>query len=97
MPTFARRPSTTSSFYPVDIPQTSMVGQQRQQIWELQFDKVIAPSTFLCWKRRFKKHLITCSDFPSEALFWIQEVEMDDSLEELSSPRSIAGKNFPNF
>ena len=56
-----------------------------------------APSTFLCWKRRFKKHLTTCSDFPSEALLWIKEVEMDHSLEELNSSRSIAGKNFPNF
>ena len=30
MPTFARRPPTISSFVPVDIPQSSMVGQQRQ-------------------------------------------------------------------
>ena len=28
-------------FFPVDIPQNSMVGQQRQQISELQFDKII--------------------------------------------------------
>ena len=41
MPTFARRPSTISSFFPVDIPQNSMVGQQRQQISELQFDKFL--------------------------------------------------------
>ena len=39
MPTFARRPSTMRSLFPVDIPQNSMVGQQRQQISELQFDK----------------------------------------------------------
>ena len=39
MPTFARRPSTMSSLFPVDIPQNAMVGQQRQQISELQFDK----------------------------------------------------------
>ena len=30
MPTFARRPSTKSSLFPVDIPQNSMVGQQRR-------------------------------------------------------------------
>ena len=29
MPTFARRPSTISSLFPVDVPQNSMVGQQR--------------------------------------------------------------------
>ena len=39
MPTFARRPSTMSSLFPVDILQNSMVGQQRQQMSELQFDK----------------------------------------------------------
>ena len=39
IPTFARRPSTMNSLFPVDIPQNSMVGQQRQQISELQFDK----------------------------------------------------------
>ena len=37
LPTFARRPSTMNSFLPVDIPQKFMVGQQRQQISELQF------------------------------------------------------------
>ena len=48
MPTFARRPSTTSSFFPVDVPENSTVGQQRQQISELQFDQFPAPSSFLC-------------------------------------------------
>ena len=44
MPMFARRPTTMNSFVLVDIPQGSMVGQQRQQISELQFDKFPAPS-----------------------------------------------------
>ena len=39
IPTFASRPSTMNSLLPVDTPQNSMVGQQRQQIWEMQFDK----------------------------------------------------------
>ena len=30
-------------------------------------------------------------------MLWIKEVEMVDSLEELSSSRSVCGKNFPNF
>ena len=37
MPIFARRPPTMSFFVLVDIPQSSMVRQQRQQIPELQF------------------------------------------------------------
>ena len=43
MTTFARRPPAMSSFVPVDIPMRSMVGQQRQQISELQFNKFPTP------------------------------------------------------
>ena len=78
MPTLARKPSTMSSLFPVDIPQNSRVGQLRQQISELQYDKFPTPSTFICWKRRFENQVTTCSDFPSEAMLWIQEVEMVD-------------------
>ena len=55
MPTCARRPSTMSSLMLVEFPQNPMVGQQRQQISELQFDKFPAPLSFLVWKIRFKK------------------------------------------
>ena len=41
--------------------------------------------------------MTTCSDFPSDAMLWIKEVEMVFSLEELKSSRSIAGKNFSKF
>ena len=57
MPTFAIRPSTISSLFPVDIPSNSMVAQQRQQISELQFDKFPTLSTFWCWKKRFKNQV----------------------------------------
>ena len=97
MPAFARRPSSMSSLLPVEIPQNSVVGQHRQQISELEFDKFPTPSTLLCWKTRFKNQVTTCSDFPSEAMLWIKKVEMCDSLDELKSSRSIVGKNFPNF
>ena len=30
-------------------------------------------------------------------MLWINEVEMADSLDELKSSRSVAGKDFPNF
>ena len=46
---------------------------------------------------RFKSRVTLCSDFPSEAMFWIKEVEMVGSLDEFGSSRPIAGKNFPNF
>ena len=47
MPTFATRPLTTSSTVPVELRQNYMVGQQRQQISELQFDKFPDPQPFL--------------------------------------------------
>ena len=75
MPTFAGRPSTVSSTIPGDFPQNSMVGQQRQRTSELQFDKFPHPQSFLVWKIRFKNQVTTCSDFPSEAMLWIEEVE----------------------
>ena len=95
-PTFATRPLTTSSTIPVELPQNYVVGQQRQQMSELQFDKYPAPASFLVWKTWFKTHVPNGSDFPSEAMLWIKEVEMVDSLDELKSSRSVVGKNFPN-
>ena len=86
-----------SSSIPVDLPQNSLFGQQRQQISELQFDEFPTPHSFLCWKIRFKNQVTTRSDFPSDTMLWINEVEMVDSLDESKSSRSIAGKNFPNF
>ena len=47
------------------VSQNSMVGQQIQHFSELQFDKFPTPSSFFCWKIRFKNQVTTCSDFPS--------------------------------
>ena len=80
MPTFETRPLTTSSTIPVELPQNNVIGQQRQRISELQFDKFPNPQSFLVWKVRIKTKVIPCSDFPSDAILWIKEVEMVDSL-----------------
>ena len=56
-----------------------MVGQQRLQISELQFDKFPDPPSFLVWKIRFRTQVTSCSDFPSDAMLWIKEVEMVES------------------
>ena len=69
MPTSAGRPSTMSSTIPVDFPQNSMVGQQRQQISELQFNKFPNSQSFLVKKIRFKNQVTAWSDFPSEAMY----------------------------
>ena len=83
MPMSAGRPSTVVFFLPAEIPQNSMAVQQRLQISELQFDKFPTPSTFSCWTKRFEPQVSSCSDFPSEAMLWINEVEMVDSVDQL--------------
>ena len=71
--------------------------QQGLQISDLQFDKFPTPATFVCWKIRFKTEVCTCSQFPTEAMQWIKEVEMFDSVDDLKSSRSIKGTPGPNF
>ena len=83
-----------SSSIPMEIPKNPVVGQQTLQISELQFDKFPTPHSFLYWKIRFRNQVTTCSDFPSDTVLWIKEVEMVDSSDELKSSQSIAGKNF---
>ena len=71
--------------------------QQRLQISDLHFDKFPTPATFACWKIRFKIEVCTCSQFPTEAMHWIKEVEIVDSLDDLRSSSSIRGISMPNF
>ena len=97
MPMSERRPSTMTYFLPSEVPQNSMAGRQRLQISELQFDKFTTPSSILYRKIRFKNQVSSCSDFPSEAMLWIKEVVMVDSVDDLKSSRSVAGKKVPNF
>ena len=63
--------------------------QQRLQILDLLFDKFPTPATFACWKTRFKTEVCTCSQFPTEAMQCIKEVEMVDSVDEFRSSSSI--------
>ena len=71
--------------------------QQRLQILDLHFDEFPTPATFACWKIRFKTEVCTCSQFPTEAMQWIKEVEMVDSVDDLRSSSSIRGISMPNF
>ena len=49
-----------------------------------------------CWKIRFKTEVCTCSQFCTEAMQWIKEVELVDSVDELRSS-STRGISMPNF
>ena len=71
--------------------------EQRLQISDLRFDKFPTPATFACWKISFKAEVCTCSQFLTEAMHWIKEVEMVDSVDDLRSSSSTRGISMPNF
>ena len=72
-------------------------NQQRLQISDLHFDKFPTPATFACWKIRFKTEVCTCSQFPTEAMQWIKEEELVDSVDDLKSSSSVRGISMPDF
>ena len=55
------------------------------------------PATFGCWKIRFKTEVCTCSQFPSEAMHLIKEVEMVDSVDDLISSSPVREIQMPNL
>ena len=73
MPTFAGRPSTMSYLRWIfrRIPWLDNKGSKYPNC-----NSSVRHNLFWCWNIRFKNQATTCSDFPSETLFWINEVEM---------------------
>ena len=86
-------PSARNSFIPSEGEFSKNFGadQQRLQISDLHFDKFPTPATFACWKIRFKTEVCTCSQFLTEAMQWIKEVEMVDSVDDSRSSSSVRG------
>ena len=92
-------PSARNSVNPSEGGFSKIYGadQQRLQISDLHFDKFPTPATFACWKIRFKTEVCTCSQFPTEAMLWIKEVELVDSVDDLRSSSSIRSIPMPDF
>ena len=92
-------PSARNSVIPSggDSLKKYRADQQRLQISDLHFDKFTTPATFACWKMRFKTEVCICSQFPTEAMLWIKEVELVDSVDELRSSSSTRGISMPKF
>ena len=80
-------PSAKNSVIPSEGDSSTNYGadQQRLQISDLHFDKFSTPATFAFWKIRFKTEVCTCSQFLTEAMHWIKEVEMVESVDDLKS------------
>ena len=70
---------------------------QRLQISDLHFDKFLDPRTVGCWKVRFKTEACLCSQFLTEAMQWIKEVEIVDSVDDFTSSSSVRGILMPDF
>ena len=92
-------PSAKSSVIPCEGDSSKNYGadQQRLQISDLHFDKFPTRANFACWKIKFKTEVCTCSQFPTETMQWIKEVEMVDSVDDLKSSSSVRGIQMPNF
>ena len=92
-------PSAKNSVIPSEGDSSKSCGadQQRLQISDLHFDKSPTPTTCASWKIRFKTEDCTCSQVPTEAMLWIKEVEMVDSVDDLKSSLSVRGIRMPDF
>ena len=88
-----RQPEIQSSQVREIFSKNYGADQQRLQISDLHFDKFRTPATFACWKIRFKVEVCICSHFLAEAMLWIQEVEMVDSVNDLMCSSSIRGNS----
>ena len=66
----------------MEFPQNSAVGQQRQQIPELQFDEFTTPSAFLSWKIRFRNRVTKCP----KVLGLPVKLAAPDHLEKMENP-----------
>ena len=71
--------------------------QQRLQTSDLHFDNFPTPATFAWWKIRFETEVCTRSQSPTEAMLWIKEVEMVDSVDDLKSSSSVRGISNARF
>ena len=93
------RPSARNSFDRNEGRSSKYMGQTnkdcRSRIFFL--TNSLLQQTFACWKIRFKPEVCTCSQFHTEAMLWIKEVEMVESVDDFKSSRSIRGTRRPDF
>ena len=92
-----RQPKIQSSLVREILQRITGADQQRLQISDLHFDKFSTPATLACWKIRFKTEVCTCSQFPTEAMLWIKEVQMVESVDDFQSSLSEREIRMPDF
>ena len=92
-------PSARNSVIPSegDSSKNDGADQQPLRISDPHFDKFTTSATFACWKIRFNTELSTCSQFPTEAMLWIKEVEIVEPVDDLTYSCSVRGTQMPKF
>ena len=92
-------PSTKDSviFSGGDSSKNYGADQQRLQISDLDFDKFPHASNIRLLEDKVQTEVCTCSQFPTEAMQWIKEVELVDSVDESRSSSSTRGISMPKF
>ena len=71
--------------------------QQRLKISDLHFDKFPTPSNLCLLEDKVQDRGMYLFTFPTEAMQWIKEVELVDSVDDLKSSSSTRGISMPNF
>ena len=66
-------------------PQSCMVEHPRNQVSETHFDKFLNLSTLQCWKTNFWTEVCFCSNIPTDAMLWMNEVEMVELVVDLKT------------
>ena len=80
-----RRPTAKDSFNPMEERswRNFEADQQRLQVSQLHFGKFPSPQTLSCSMIRFETEVCSCSNFPTEAMPWINEVGKVNSVNDL--------------
>ena len=66
------------------------IRKHKNHILDTQFERFPTPSTFQCWKTTSKTDVCYGSNYPSEAIRWINEVEMATSVDDVKTSRSVS-------
>ena len=64
---------------------------------EMHLGNFLDHTEFQSWRVNFRTEVCSKAKNPSLALQWIKEIETAKSLDHLITPKSIIGKNFPDF
>ena len=92
-PRLLRSSSARNSFNLMEWEISKIMEQTNKDFKSRKFmlTKFPTPQTFSCWEMRFQTEVCSCSNFPTEAMLKIKEVEVVNSVDDLKSSCFIQG------